>query len=101
MRTRNWEKKHAKAYRRWYYLDKRRKVHEIKNAPCTDCGKKFPYYVMQFDHREHSSKLGEIGRMVGDGYGWDKIKAEIDKCDLVCANCHAIRHHNRSQTTEK
>jgi hypothetical protein len=61
--------------------------------PCTDCGGYFPTCCLQWDHvPERGPKLFELGR--GD-YSLAKIKAEMAKCDLVCANCHVIRTWNR------
>lgn len=61
-----------------------------KDIPCMDCGEEFPSYVMQFDHREPALKLFTIGSSAG-AYTREEILAEIAKCDVVCANCHAIR----------
>ena len=49
---------------------------------------------MQWDHRPGTEKLGEIG---GDFRTRTRLEilAEIAKCDLVCANCHAIRTFDR------
>lgn len=62
---------------------------ELKSMPCTDCGVKYPPYVMHFDHRDPSTKLFNIGHIVTRSM--TLILAEIEKCDLVCANCHAER----------
>jgi hypothetical protein len=63
--------------------------------PCTDCGRIFPHQVLQWDHRPGTEKLGELS---GDFRTRTRaeILAEIAKCDLVCANCHAIRTFSRS-----
>lgn len=67
---------------------------EVKsNTPCVDCDVIYPSYVMQYDHL--SNKEGVVSQMVGHGYGKETIQKEIDKCELVCANCHAIRTHAR------
>ena len=67
-------------------------VTALKQKPCMDCGVQYPHYVMDFDHRDRGTKLTNISRMVSfHSYSKDKILAEIDKCDLVCANCHRIR----------
>lgn len=65
-------------------------VNEIKSTtPCTDCGKLYPHYVMDFDHL-HDKKF-EIGRFAHCGYSLEIVKEEIKKCELVCSNCHRSR----------
>ncbi len=64
------------------------------NRPCTDCGIYYPSCVMDFDH-VRGEKTMDVSRMVA--YGWDTVMQEIDKCDLVCANCHRIRTEARRQ----
>lgn len=59
-----------------------------------DCGIKYPSYVMQFDHRDPKQKLFKIARDAWK-YSVEKIKEEISKCDVVCANCHAERTHQQ------
>lgn len=67
---------------------------EVKNKPCTDCGILYPPYVMDFDHTQQGTKLGNVADLVSKG-SLTKLKEEISKCELVCANCHRIRTHNR------
>jgi hypothetical protein len=69
---------------------------EVKNRPCMDCDKRYPSYVMDFDHREGEIKTNEIARMIVGGWSKNKIETEIKKCDLVCANCHKIRTFERN-----
>jgi hypothetical protein len=68
-------------------------IREAKNRPCVDCGIQYPYYVMQFDHLR--DKL--IGLSTGHAMGLGKVRLqeELDKCEVVCANCHAARTHTR------
>ena len=58
------------------------------NRPCADCGIQYPYYVMDFDHQ--SDKLFTIGSAAGNK-SLKAIKEEIEKCEVVCANCHRQR----------
>lgn len=69
-------------------------VRGLKNKPCTDCHTKYPYYVMDFDHREGEEKLYEIAA-IAYSTSTNKIIEEINKCDLVCSNCHRKRTHSR------
>jgi len=65
-----------------------------KNTPCADCGIKYPPYVMDFDHIEDGNKLADISYFRSTGR-IGALKAEILKCEIVCANCHRQRTHNR------
>jgi len=55
-----------------------------------DCGGDFPSCVMDFDHRDPTAKKYNVSQMLYR-FSWKKIQDEIEKCDLVCANCHRIR----------
>jgi hypothetical protein len=69
----------------------------MKSAPCADCGGAYPPYVMHFDHRDPTTKLFGIGGS-GGTRSIEKILEEIEKCDVVCANCHAERTHRQRLT---
>lgn len=71
---------------------KRAMVQALKGStPCTDCGRIYPHFVMDFDHRNPDDKVAGIAQMINMTFTWLDIQSEIDKCDLVCANCHRIR----------
>jgi hypothetical protein len=70
-------------------------IAELKSAPCTDCGGRFPTCCMDFDHRRGEVKANNVGSMVAHHYARELIEAEIAKCDLVCANCHRVRTRDR------
>jgi hypothetical protein len=72
------------------YRKLRALIDEHKTGPCLDCGKTYPPYVMDFDHRDPSTKVTKVSSMVYKG-SERLLLAEIAKCDLVCANCHRIR----------
>lgn len=74
----------------------RKAVQVLKEStPCADCGCLYPYPVMQFDHRDRNSKTDHVGRMVGKNARRGVVMEEIAKCDVVCANCHAMREWER------
>lgn len=70
---------------------KRQFICAVKNRPCADCGIKYPHYVMDFDHRNSNDKIVDISKTLGKNWSLERIKKEIVKCDVVCANCHRIR----------
>jgi len=71
-------------------------VKELKEStPCTDCGQFFPHYVMDFDH-VRGTKIENVSKLYRGLGGKKKIIEEIEKCEIVCSNCHRIRTHERS-----
>lgn len=74
-------------------------IQKLKAAPCFDCKIEYPYYVMQFDHLDGHRKLLKISSMFRAGK--QAILDEIQKCELVCANCHAERTHQRWLQTKE
>lgn len=69
-------------------------IKEAKDRPCTDCGISYPYYVMDFDHVRGEKRM-EVGRLAGKNSSLRVLLEEIDKCEVVCSNCHRIRTHMR------
>lgn len=54
--------------------------------PCIDCGESDPV-VLEFDH-VRGKKIKAVSVLVSRGCGIDRLKLEIAKCDVRCANCH-------------
>ena len=76
----------------------RKEIRALKSRPCADCGVSYPYYVMDFDHREGETKISDMnGLVVKRGCSMKVLRAEIAKCDLVCANCHRERSYQRNR----
>lgn len=57
--------------------------------PCVDCGETDPV-VLQFDH-VRGEKNFNVSEMFAARRPLKAIKAEIEKCEVRCANCHAIK----------
>ena len=57
----------------------------LKNHPCIDCGENDPV-VLEFDHRKDKTK--NVSDLLRGSYSIERIKQEIEKCDVRCANCH-------------
>ncbi len=92
-----------------YYRDKQRKrrkelrarfvtiVREAKSAPCMDCGLSFPYYAMDLDHVTGKKKF-ILSKASSVSANEEVLRAEIAKCEAVCATCHRIRTWTRKHT---
>lgn len=76
--------------REWLIQDK-------ESKPCTDCGGRFPFYVTHYDHLPQYTKSFGIAQFKNHTVDLEKIKAEVAKCELVCANCHAVRTYTRQE----
>lgn len=88
----------AKKRKQKYIEERKTLLAKIKNKPCFDCGKIYPPWVMDFDHRDPKIKIGSISSITFRKLlDLSKVKEEIDKCDLVCANCHRERTYQRLQ----
>lgn len=103
------------AYRRDHYLENRERyiqraalrkrelhlertkllIEYFSEHPCTDCGETDPV-VLEFDHLR--DKEFEVGPKLAT-YPWKVVLAEIEKCEVVCGNCHKRRTARRRQSS--
>jgi len=65
-------------------------IDEARSIPCTDCKGEFPAVVMQFDHVNGNKEMN-VADTIRGGWSMSRIQKEMNKCEVVCANCHAIR----------
>jgi len=66
-------------------------VQDFKKAnPCVQCGEK-RWYVLDFHHK--GGKENEIPVLVRRGVSLRKLKTEMKKCEILCANCHRELHY--------
>jgi hypothetical protein len=71
------------------------KLIEYKGGKCSICGFNKPVPgAYDFHHLDRNEKEFSIG---GTSWSFERIKSEVDKCILVCRNCHAEIHHNETQ----
>lgn len=109
------DKSKQKAFQQKWYLNnksdvnrrslfqKRKKrdyIAAVKDCPCMDCGIKYPPYVMDLDHRNKGDKVMNLAKFLSRA-GWDRIKDEIKKCDVVCSNCHRERTAQRARIVQR
>lgn len=69
-------------------------VTAFKDRPCQDCGNRYPSYVMDCDHRDPAQKTINVSQLLLSSV--TRLWEELDKCDVVCANCHRIRTHGQT-----
>ncbi len=88
-----------RAYRRKIYKENKEAFNKLKDVPCKDCNQNFPHYVMDFDHARGIKKVS-IGHLGQGKPSARYAQEELEKCDVVCANCHKIRTHVRRQLSQ-
>ena len=64
---------------------------DYKGNKCAFCQYNDYVGALEFHHKISSTKEFGIGQK-GYTRSWDKVKAELDKCILVCSNCHKEVH---------
>lgn len=96
--SQRWREKHPDRDKESHRLMRKKRqafLREIKEAsPCSECGKYYPFYVMEFDHIT-GEKVSKISTW-GVNRGQQVVLDEIDKCELVCSNCHMNRTFDRA-----
>jgi hypothetical protein len=60
---------------------------------CNDCGSSFPNCVYQFHHLDPSQK--DVNPSAAMTRSEEAMWAELEKCVMLCANCHLIRHFQK------
>jgi hypothetical protein len=65
----------------------------LKN-PCVDCGET-DIVALEFDHLKDKDKC--ISKSVANGFSIKRLRKEMDKCEVVCSNCHRKRTAKRGK----
>ena len=68
---------------------------KIKSG-CKVCGENH-IATLDFHHRNPEDKKLDITRAVANGWGIKRLQKEIDKCDVLCSNCHRKLHWKERQ----
>jgi hypothetical protein len=63
---------------------------EYKGGKCQNCGYSRCVSALEFHHRDPHKK--DFSITAGTCKAWHKIKIELNKCDILCANCHREKH---------
>jgi len=66
---------------------------EKAKGMCFVCGEDHPA-TLDFHHRDPETKRKAVGKLANTGCSLRVIQEEIDKCNIICSNCHRIVHYN-------
>ncbi len=74
---------------------KRRKLLliEVKGGKCLRCGYARNHAALDFHHIDPESKVFALDLRALSNRKWEKVLEEVEKCVLLCSNCHAEEHH--------
>lgn len=92
-KTNEKRKKALKESKEKVYKRNRSYVLSCKQKPCLDCGIEYPPEVMDFHHLKNKKK--NIGQLVFGSI--DLLKKEIEKCVVLCSNCHRMRTYKNKR----
>lgn len=66
---------------------------------CADCGwvpEDGDHSQLDLDHLPGHDKVWDVSNMISAGWGWERIRTEVRKCEVVCRPCHqertSVRH---------
>lgn len=65
-------------------------VQHLITHPCVECGEA-RIECLVFDHYLPESKSFAISTALRNNYAWSRIAVELAKCQVLCANCHAVK----------
>ena len=71
------------------------KCHEYLGGKCKQCGES-DFFKLCFHHLDPNEKEYKLSKHFGDGF--QKLKLELDKCVLLCNNCHRELHYEEEKT---
>lgn len=73
--------------------EKQSKANTLKQeSGCSLCGENH-IACLDFHHINPSDKVRGISQMITSSYSWDTILKEIEKCVVLCSNCHRKLHY--------
>lgn len=85
------------SYMKQKYQEKKNIVQELKSqCRCAKCGDNRGY-VLEYHHVNPEEKENTIARLTSNNYTLDKVYDEIQKCIVLCANCHREFHYLNSK----
>lgn len=81
------------AEQRRFSAEKQDLIKDLYGTSCVVCGYDKCYAALEFHHVDMSTKEYQISKLVGNFSRIDTLLKELEKCILVCSNCHREIHH--------
>jgi hypothetical protein len=69
----------------------KQKAVDYMGNKCYDCELSYPDYIYDFHHLSGNTKIDNPSAILKRS--WEEAKNELDKCVMLCANCHRERHY--------
>jgi len=66
---------------------------ELKGGGCEECGYNKNITALEFHHKDSNMKEFSLNTRILSNSKWSNILKEVDKCDLLCSNCHREKHY--------
>jgi len=74
-----------------FYAKRKKRLRDLKRKlTCARCGFD-DSRALEFHHKDPADKKFKISEKAWS-YSWDRVLAEVEKCDVLCSNCHRIEH---------
>ncbi len=74
-------------------LKRKLKLIEMMGGGCANCGYTANISALHFHHLDANKKSFKLGARILSNRSWEAILEEAQKCELLCANCHAEEHN--------
>jgi hypothetical protein len=85
--TNNYQKQKERA------LKRKKELIELKGGKCSICGYNKNYAAIEFHHLDPSVKEFVLDSRMLSNTTSEKILKEIEKCIIICSNCHKELHY--------
>lgn len=82
-------KKEIRDYFRNFHKRRKQELVDRLGGKCIDCGWSGPLPAFDFHHKDSTQKDFNLSKTYKK---MEEVIAEIDKCVLLCSNCHRVRH---------
>jgi len=98
-KNKEYQRKHYKENPAYYKNKAAKRKKSIRNyftqykqsLGCSSCSENHPS-CLDFHHPDSTDKENSVSRMITNGVAMYRIKAEVEKCVVLCSNCHRKLH---------